>query len=302
MRTRRSGRTSPLAYDPEVERSARLRRKAVRHFSTNLDFAGLEELFTEILASEKAMAFRGEEGMMKKAVALGLVPAIRSGEKQPHMYRTSGDRQRVLSSDKKNMKSKHTDSNLQCGFMKNVFLTLVTYRETPSVAGIINSGAEGFQKLFFGQEEIAIPIHSTIEAACAAHPTADVFINFASFRSAAASSKLALKQPTIRVLAIIAEGVPESDTKELISYARSNNKTVVHKDWEFARRLGHKGIPRLNANIMKSLFGCDQGATGKKEDGYVTVLTNNRRTIISSGEGTQRRNFEEDISWCRQVP
>ncbi|KAJ4888122.1 ATP-citrate synthase beta chain protein 2 [Raphanus sativus] len=58
-------------------------------------------------------------------------------------------------------------------------------RETPSVAGIINPGSEGFQKLFFGHEEIAIPLHATIEeAACAAHPTADVFINFASFRSA----------------------------------------------------------------------------------------------------------------------
>lgn len=34
----------------------------------------------------------------------------------------------------------------------------------------------------------------------------------------------ALKQPTIRVVAIIAEGVPESDTKELIGYARANNK------------------------------------------------------------------------------
>ena len=34
----------------------------------------------------------------------------------------------------------------------------------------------------------------------------------------------ALKQPTIRVVAIIAEGVPESDTKQLIAYARSNNK------------------------------------------------------------------------------
>lgn len=33
-------------------------------------------------------------------------------------------------------------------------------RETPSVAGIINPGSEGFQKLFFGQEEIAIPVHS----------------------------------------------------------------------------------------------------------------------------------------------
>lgn len=34
----------------------------------------------------------------------------------------------------------------------------------------------------------------------------------------------ALKQPTIRVVAIIAEGVPESDTKQLIAYARANNK------------------------------------------------------------------------------
>ncbi|WVZ09683.1 hypothetical protein V8G54_014213 [Vigna mungo] len=100
-------------------------------------------------------------------------------------------------------------------------------RETPSVAGIINPGSEGFQKLFFGQEEIAIPVHADIEAACAAHPTADVFINFASFRSAAASSMIALKQPTIRVIAIIAEGVPESDTKQLIAYARANNKVVI---------------------------------------------------------------------------
>ncbi|KAM3289177.1 ATP-citrate synthase beta chain protein 2 isoform X1 [Capsicum chacoense] len=100
-------------------------------------------------------------------------------------------------------------------------------RETPSVAGIINPGSEGFQKLFFGQEEIAIPVHSTVEAACAAHPTADVFINFASFRSAAASSMSALKQPTIRVVAIIAEGVPESDTKQLIGFAKANNKVVI---------------------------------------------------------------------------
>lgn len=34
----------------------------------------------------------------------------------------------------------------------------------------------------------------------------------------------ALRQPTIKVVAIIAEGVPESDTKQLIAYARANNK------------------------------------------------------------------------------
>eukprot|EP01018_Ginkgo_biloba_P027567 Gb_16144 [translate_table: standard] len=100
-------------------------------------------------------------------------------------------------------------------------------RETPSVVGIINPGSEGFQKHFFGQKEVAIPQHSSIEAACKAHPTADVFINFASFRSAAASSMAALKQPTIRVIAIIAEGVPERDTKELIACARLRNKVII---------------------------------------------------------------------------
>lgn len=37
----------------------------------------------------------------------------------------------------------------------------------------------------------------------------------------------ALKQPTIRVIAIIAEGVPEADAKRLIAYARANNKVHV---------------------------------------------------------------------------
>eukprot|EP00250_Pteridium_aquilinum_P019303 c24386_g1_i1 orf=307-2133(+) len=100
-------------------------------------------------------------------------------------------------------------------------------RETPSVAGIINPGSEGFQKLFFGQEEIAIPVHSSVKEGCKAHLTADVFINFASFRSAFSSSMEALKQPTIRVVAIIAEGVPEGDTKKLIAYAKANNKVLI---------------------------------------------------------------------------
>lgn len=100
-------------------------------------------------------------------------------------------------------------------------------RETPSVAGVINPGSDGFHKLFFGQEEIAVPVHGSIPSACKIHPTADVFINFASFRSAYSSSMEALKQPTIRVVAIIAEGVPEADAKRLIAYARANNKVIL---------------------------------------------------------------------------
>lgn len=84
-----------------------------------------------VLASEKAMASREEQGMTRKedtglAVALDLVPAIsippvgRNGGRQPHMYRTSSDRQRALSSEKENLKSKHADGKLQQWFREGL--------------------------------------------------------------------------------------------------------------------------------------------------------------------------------------
>ncbi len=45
--------------------------------------------------------------------------------------------------------------------------------------------------------------------------------------SAYESSMEAMKQPTIRVVAVIAEGVPEADTKKLIAYARKHNKILI---------------------------------------------------------------------------
>ncbi len=46
-------------------------------------------------------------------------------------------------------------------------------------------------------------------------------------RSAYESSMEAMKQPTIRVVAVIAEGVPEADTKKLIAYALKHNKILI---------------------------------------------------------------------------
>lgn len=100
-------------------------------------------------------------------------------------------------------------------------------REKPSVACIVHPGSQGFQKVFFGLEETAIPTYGSIPEAVEHHKGADVFINFASFRSAYESSMEALQQPSIRVVAIIAEGVPESDTKKLIAYARAHNKVLL---------------------------------------------------------------------------
>ncbi|GFR40214.1 hypothetical protein Agub_g780 [Astrephomene gubernaculifera] len=101
-------------------------------------------------------------------------------------------------------------------------------RTTPSVAAIVQPGSSGgFQKVFFGREEIAIPVYGSTAEATRKHPRADVFINYASFRSAYDSSLEALRCATLRVIAIIAEGVPERDTKRLIAEARAANKVII---------------------------------------------------------------------------
>jgi ATP citrate (pro-S)-lyase len=101
-------------------------------------------------------------------------------------------------------------------------------RDIPSVAAVVSPGSHGgFLKLFFGKEEIAIPTYGSTEEAARKHPKADVFINYASFRSAFESTMTALRQPTVRVAAVIAEGVPERDAKAMIAFARANAKVLI---------------------------------------------------------------------------
>eukprot|EP01100_Stratorugosa_tubuloviscum_P014193 TRINITY_DN744_c0_g1_i5.p1 TRINITY_DN744_c0_g1~~TRINITY_DN744_c0_g1_i5.p1 ORF type:complete len:613 (+),score=320.44 TRINITY_DN744_c0_g1_i5:700-2538(+) len=101
-------------------------------------------------------------------------------------------------------------------------------REIPSVAALVTPGSgNGNQKVFFGATEIFIPIFGSTEEAAAAFPNASVFISYASFRSAYISAFQALQIPSIKVLAIIAEGVPEADTRRLISESKKKNKVVI---------------------------------------------------------------------------
>jgi ATP citrate (pro-S)-lyase len=49
----------------------------------------------------------------------------------------------------------------------------------------------------------------------------------------------ALQTATLRVVAVIAEGVPEKDTKRLIAYARSNNKVIIGPATVGGVQVGH---------------------------------------------------------------
>ncbi|MFW3146321.1 MAG: citrate/2-methylcitrate synthase, partial [Thermoplasmatota archaeon] len=75
--------------------------------------------------------------------------------------------------------------------------------------------------------EILIPILPTIQAATDAHPDIDVVVNFASFRSAYPTTKEALLNERIRVVAVIAEGVPERKARELAHLSKKLGKIII---------------------------------------------------------------------------
>ena len=128
-------------------------------------------------------------------------------------------------------------------------------RREPSVAAIIHPGRDGFHKAFFGGSEILIPIYDSLTTAIAKHPNVDSLINFASFRSAYNSSVEALKSSSIKVVTIVAEGIPERDTRKLVALAKSLGKTIIGPSTvggivagQF--RIGHAGGE--NNNIIKA--------------------------------------------------
>ena len=106
----------------------------------------------------------------------------------------------------------------------------VCRRKKPSVAAIIRDtqdAAVAYHKVFWGSQEIVIPVYKTLKLAMKKHPNADVMINFASFRSAYDTSMEALESDTMRVVVIIAEGVPETQSRLLIKAANERNKIII---------------------------------------------------------------------------
>ena len=106
----------------------------------------------------------------------------------------------------------------------------VCRRETPSVAAVIRptqGPAVATHKVFFGVNEIIIPVYKSFKLAAERHPNADVVVNFASFRSSYETSKEALETDSIRTVAIIAEGIPERQSRILGKIARDRKKMII---------------------------------------------------------------------------
>jgi len=130
------------------------------------------------------------------------------------------------------------DKNTQAiiyGFQQRAIQRMIDFdylckRETHSVAAIIRptqGAAISYHKSFWGSKEIVVPVYKTLQMAIKKHPNADVMINFSSFRSAYPTSREALESDGIRTVVIIAEGMPERQSRHLIKIAEVKNKQII---------------------------------------------------------------------------
>ncbi len=103
----------------------------------------------------------------------------------------------------------------------------MSQREVPSVACIVDPAGGGIETAFSGSKEIPIPVYRTIKEAMMHHPDASVMINFASYRSAFDTTLQALDIPSIQLVAVIAEGIPERKERAMGALAEKKGKVVI---------------------------------------------------------------------------
>ncbi|XP_069041783.1 ATP-citrate synthase isoform X1 [Lepisosteus oculatus] len=101
-------------------------------------------------------------------------------------------------------------------------------REEPSVAALVYPfTGDHKQKFYWGHKEILIPVYKNMSDAMRKHPEVDVLISFASLRSAFDSTMETMQYPQIHTIAIIAEGIPEAQTRKLIKTADEKGVTII---------------------------------------------------------------------------
>jgi len=101
-------------------------------------------------------------------------------------------------------------------------------RKTPSVAAMVFPFAgDHMSKVYWGQKETTVPVYKDLGNCLRKHADVTVFINFSSFRSAFQTSMEALQHDQLKVLCIIAEGIPEQQTRKLIREAERKGVIII---------------------------------------------------------------------------
>ena len=101
-------------------------------------------------------------------------------------------------------------------------------RARPSVAAMIYPfGGHHIQKFYWGTRETLLPVYTSLAEAVKKHPDVDVVVNFASSRSVYSSTLECFEFPSIRAIALIAEGVPERQAREILVKGEQKGVLII---------------------------------------------------------------------------
>lgn len=161
-------------------------------------------------------------------------------------------------------------------------------RSTPSVACMVFPfNGNHLSKMYWGSEEVLVPVYTTIAEAVRRHSDASVLVNFASFRSVLDTVLETLEHSAqVKTIAIIAEGVPESQTRRIIKLAEAKGvgligPATVGGITAGAFRIGNTG-GMLDNIVMSKLYRRGSVAYVSKSGGMSNELNN---IIARSSDG-----------------
>jgi len=158
---------------------------------------------------------------MRELIKVGAKPARQSGAPQP----PAGEHTIVTSTPETTSIVYGMQNRAVQGMLDFDYLC---QRKKPSVEAIVFPfSGNHLVKFYWGTEETLMPVYTATREAVEKHPKASVFINFASFRSVHETSMEAMRHPGLRTLAIIAEGVPEQQARELIRTAEAKHVGII---------------------------------------------------------------------------
>jgi len=153
-------------------------------------------------------------------------------------------------------------------------------RKRPSVAAMVFPfSGNHYVKFYWGTSDTLIPVYESIEMAVKKHNDVSVMINFDSFRSVYETTMETLNySDQIKTIAIIAEGVPESQTRAIIKAADQKGVGLIGpatvggiKPGAF--RIGNTG-GMLDNILMAKLYRPGSVAYVSKSGGMSNELNN----------------------------
>ncbi len=101
-------------------------------------------------------------------------------------------------------------------------------REKPSISAIVApTSSNKFEKVFFGGDEVMIPVFRTLQCARDAFNDAEVLVNFGSFRRAYDVTMKALEIGGFKTIMVTAEGIPERLARRMNYHARNQGVTII---------------------------------------------------------------------------